>query len=317
MKSSDFQSLSLIDTVIAETRASSKESPQRISQIEKIYSAIDSAFYSDNSAIILKSFKLVRMWLSGKVVLGVNDTERNEFLRKLLQVLLTELVSEGRIKLSDVSEMLSDLIYSPPFKFEEQTWCTLAKMLPKFSDCGSGKGKQKIQELEMNVFFCSGLYEEKMMEMLKKHKTDKYWEDLIGVLLSLIIFGDKVKGNKLLVSGVWSKENPVPKAFAEMLLKVMLNREVNEELKSHCLFGIVRTLKLIDVGMFKFLIPIDVILESFGDSIFPFDHLLPECYKEIYDIFRYGMSEKNSKWEKIFANSICQVLCKNRPASTT
>ncbi|KAH0794072.1 hypothetical protein GPJ56_001950 [Histomonas meleagridis] len=286
-----------------------------IPMLEKIYGAWDDAIVNSNEALLLKSIESIKMWFTGKVTYGNSDSVRNEYLRKTIQAIFAEVSGKGRISVTEVSELFSRIIYSPPFPLEPSTWDLLMRILPKFVTF-AGKGKQKMLELSMHVFLCSGLQTPKALQLLSEKPIDKYWEDFVGILFSIAIF--KTPGtNGLYASGVWSRENPAPKEFALLLLKTMLNREMTQDVRSHCLFSIIRSFQTAQVGLFRFLMPIDTILSSFGDAVFPFDHLLPEFYKDLFDLFGQGKAIPGSKWLQIFANSIRKELLKNRPASVT
>ncbi|KAH0786386.1 hypothetical protein GPJ56_009772 [Histomonas meleagridis] len=189
------------------------------------------------------------------------------------------------------------------------------RILPKFASFAAD-GKEKILELSMNIFLCSGLNTSDALKLLSEKPIDKYWENFVGTLFAIATLTGK-HTNKIAESGVWSKEKPAPKEFVLLLLKTMLTREITKEVRCHCLLSIIRSLQTIRIGLFRFLIPVDPLLNSFGDAVFPFDYMLPEYYKELFELFGQGKLVPDSKWIGIFANSIRKELLKNRPEHVT
>ncbi|KAH0797490.1 uncharacterized protein GO595_009811 [Histomonas meleagridis] len=255
------------------------------------------------------------MWLSGKINFKENESLLNKYFQKSIIALVAELQAGKDISLTRLANYLAYFIYTPPFKFEEKIWVFLIKMLPLLSNYTS-PAKNDLHELSYYAFLSSGIQDPVSLKLILKLPIDHCWEDFVGHLLSFGLFLRSVS-NKLFETGIWTKNNPFNKRHADLLLSCILKRDLTQDIRSHCFFGLCRVLLHSYIGIFDFRISVDSLLSSFGSSIFPLDHILPERYIEIFDLFGVGSLETNSKWLKIFSGSIRKELHKNRPASTT
>ena len=311
VKDNDDKEMLKLIPMILEILERESACPIEEGQTKSLQSLLISAMNSDNMDLNSKAVLMIDKW-----ILKVCSNE------SILKTTFTDMCLRCQNNpnpsiLEPVCNSLSHFVLHPPFKFSNEMWMFLIDNLDQFAqiECDE-EHRYFLERLSLEIFLLSGLETPESLEKLKNRKMTPGWESFVGDLLGSS-FSSNIfcRMNILSNSGVWTQKGQIPADFKALLLKTLLpeDKKTKLDVRRHCFYGLIRTLTDSRIGLFSFEIPIEALLGSFGDTIFPLEQVLTKDLPLVFRLFENGKIDKDSQWMTCFYGSIAKELGRKIP----
>ena len=283
-----------------------KEDARPLDQLrsDSLCDALTASLKSDDGQFVGTAVAMIEKWI-------LRICREEATLENVLSGVLGACPREKAKNLMDsVYKVISSFVMKPPFEFSERLWLFLMDSLGELADVDAEEEvKFNVQRLAMDVFVCAGLKTDAALEKLRNRKLTRGWQAFVGDLMAQTVSRDIVAHlSDVMKCGVWSESRMMPDELKEVFLKAVLDREVTLEVRRSCFYGLIRTLTTCRLGLFSFEVPVESLLGSFGDTIFPFEQVLTDDIPLVFRMFAKGKVADDSKWLRGFMGALAKEL---------
>ena len=283
-----------------------KEDARPLDQLrsDSLCDALTASLKSDDGQFVGTAVAMIEKWI-------LRICREEATLETVLSGVLGACPREKAKNLMDsVYKVISSFVMKPPFEFSERLWLFLMDSLGELADVDAEEEvKFNVQRLAMDVFVCAGLKTDAALEKLRNRKLTRGWQAFVGDLMAQTVSSNIVSHlSDVMKCGVWSESRMMPDELKEVFLKAVLDREVTLEVRRSCFYGLIRTLTTCRLGLFSFEVPVESLLGSFGDTIFPFEQVLTDDIPLVFRMFAKGKVADDSKWLRGFMGALAKEL---------